>query len=343
MATKIQIKRGTLVNAGILSAGEQFFDTTTKIAYVGDGTQNYAAVMAAETSLVGKAFFLDEDSFLSNDATKVASQQSIKAYVDGKVVGTLSYVGGYDADTNTPDLTTSPAGVLKGDTYTVTVAGTFFGEVMQVGDVIIAETDNPVDINDWTRVQKNVDIATTTTPGIVKFAASGVSEAGSAVLATDSRLSDARTPTSHSPSHISGAGDEIDGDRLDIDWSPTNYTPNTTPAQVTSAEHLTAHLAGIDVKLAAFDTQTFTGLTDTPANYNGASLNVLRVNSGETGLESVSFAGTYLEATPTAALGTKAPTSGWANAHNAASGNVHGVPNGETILHTASVIDGGTV
>lgn len=39
------------------------------------------------TTLAGAAWFLDEDTMSSDSATKTASQQSIKAYVDGKVPG----------------------------------------------------------------------------------------------------------------------------------------------------------------------------------------------------------------------------------------------------------------
>jgi len=42
-------------------------------------------LLQAVTSLVGYGFFLDEDTMVSDDATKVASQQSIKAYVDSSV------------------------------------------------------------------------------------------------------------------------------------------------------------------------------------------------------------------------------------------------------------------
>lgn len=40
------------------------------------------ATMNADTTLAGNGYFLDDDAFAANDATKVASQQSIKAYVD---------------------------------------------------------------------------------------------------------------------------------------------------------------------------------------------------------------------------------------------------------------------
>lgn len=89
-----------------------------------------------------------------------------KDYVDNTVVGGLVYQGSYNAATNTPDLTTSPNSILKGWTYTVTVDGTFFGEQLRVGDVLIAEVDDPSALDDWTTVQNNIDLASLTQVGI---------------------------------------------------------------------------------------------------------------------------------------------------------------------------------
>jgi len=60
-----------------LSAIEASADVTdaTNVAAAG-------ATMNADTSMAGNGYFLDEDDMTSDDATKVASQQSIKAYVD---------------------------------------------------------------------------------------------------------------------------------------------------------------------------------------------------------------------------------------------------------------------
>jgi len=89
-----------------------------------------------------------------------------KHYVDQAVTGALSYQGGYNPSTNTPDLTTSPNSIEKGWTYTVTADGTFFGEQLRVGDVLIAEVDDPSSLTDWTTVQNNIDLADLTTVGI---------------------------------------------------------------------------------------------------------------------------------------------------------------------------------
>ena len=89
-----------------------------------------------------------------------------KDYVDNAIVGGLVYQGGYNAATNTPDLTTSPNSILKGWTYTVTADGTFFGEQLRVGDVLIAEENDPSALTDWTTVQNNIDLASLTQVGI---------------------------------------------------------------------------------------------------------------------------------------------------------------------------------
>ena len=57
--------------------------------------------------------------------------------------------------------------------------------------------------------------------------------------------------SAHAARHISAGADEIDGDQLDIDFTPSAYTPSVTPAEATSVDHLTAHLAGIDDAVAA--------------------------------------------------------------------------------------------
>ena len=109
----------------------------------------------------------------SNSVSHVPTQQSVKTYVDTSVAGQLVYQSGYDAATNTPDLDTSPSGINKGFTYTVTAAGNFFTESMQIGDMLIAEIDDPTTLADWTTVNKNIpDIvdASTTAKGIIQIA-----------------------------------------------------------------------------------------------------------------------------------------------------------------------------
>lgn len=60
------------------------------------------------------------------------------------------------------------------------------------------------------QIKFNVPDASTTAKGVVELATSAETTAGLAVQASDTRLSDARTPTAHASSHQNGGGDEID-------------------------------------------------------------------------------------------------------------------------------------
>ncbi len=126
----------------------------------------------AETS-TSQIQFVDNNSALGTSDTVVPTQLAVKTYVDNAVTGQLIYQGGYNAATNTPDLTTSPNSILQGWTYTVTTAGTFFTETVEVGDLLIAESDNPTSLSNWTTVQNNIGIATDTIQGIANFPISG--------------------------------------------------------------------------------------------------------------------------------------------------------------------------
>jgi len=85
-------------------------------------------------------------------------------------------------------------------------------------------------------------------------------------------------PPPHAPTHIHSGTDEIDGDKLDVDFVPTNYTRDTAPAEVTSVEELTAHLAGIDTSIGSISTDAASITTDT-TNFDGA------LDSGDTNVQ----------------------------------------------------------
>jgi len=97
-----------------------------------------------------------------------------KEYVDSLVVGGLVFKGAYNAATNSPALEgASNIASTKGDTYVVDTDGTFIGEQVRVGDVIIVNENilansNPA-LSKFTVVQANVDLASNTTVGLAKF------------------------------------------------------------------------------------------------------------------------------------------------------------------------------
>lgn len=117
---------------------------------------------------------LDEDGLDTDSATHLATQQSIKAYVDGVVSSGVLYKGGFDptaaSGDGAPDLDSITS--TTGDMYTVTVAGTYNwttgSAILEIGDVLIAESDGVLnDVADWTIVQANLSAATISTPGYV--------------------------------------------------------------------------------------------------------------------------------------------------------------------------------
>ena len=159
-----------------------------------------------QTSTGGENQFASALNMGGNEISDLADPTSpdeaaTKAYVDSSVVGSLVYQGGYNAATNTPDLDASPsASIKKGWTYTVTADGLFFTEQVRVGDVLIAESDTPTTLANWTTVQNNIDLASLTQVGIGNVnAGTGISVAytsGTATVTnTDTNTSNTATGT----------------------------------------------------------------------------------------------------------------------------------------------------
>lgn len=95
--------------------------------------------------------------------------------------GALIYQGNYNPVTNTPNITTNTA-VKTGWTYVVDTVGTFAGQEVEAGDMIIAKVDNPGSTPaNWQIVNKNIPAivdATTLVKGIIQLATSAEALAG---------------------------------------------------------------------------------------------------------------------------------------------------------------------
>jgi len=156
---------------GIVITGTSTVNPTVNVDY--SGADNYllsagAATTADSTDIINFSDATDNNvkqTTLGN--IPVEALTDVKTYIDNSVVGGVYYQGGYDADTNTPNLDNSPTITInKGFMWTVTDDGLFFAEQVRVGDVLIAEIDSPTVLGDWTTVQNNTDYADLTTVGI---------------------------------------------------------------------------------------------------------------------------------------------------------------------------------
>jgi len=139
------------------------------------------AVMESDISATPSGRIIDDNTMGTASQTTLATSASIKAYVDSVVAGGMIYKGGYDAATNSPLLDSTPITTAIGDTYTVTAAGTFFTEDVQVGDLLVSQVANAASLSDWTIVNKNIpDIvsASETEQGIVEIATQGEVDTG---------------------------------------------------------------------------------------------------------------------------------------------------------------------
>ena len=241
-------------------------------------------------------FVLNEHRALDDagaSSTVLWSASKVQAEIDSAIVGLYDHKGAYNAATNTPDLDISPSGVLKADAYTVSAVGNFFTEAMEVGDVIIADQDNPTLLSHWTRVQKNIDVATTTTAGIVELATDGENAANVVVQGNDARLSDARTPVAHTIlSHDTLAtGIQLttltDGSNADALHVHASGTPSAHAASHENGggdEISVAGLSGLlaDAQTPAVHTHTHASATGQTANDHHAQLHTIASHSDTT-------------------------------------------------------------
>ena len=89
--------------------------------------------------------------------TDVEMQIYVAAELEAALVNGMDFRGDYDPVANNPDLT-DPVNVVKvGDTFVVTLGGTFFGEPVAPGDLIIAQVDNPTIAAEFSVINRNVD------------------------------------------------------------------------------------------------------------------------------------------------------------------------------------------
>tara|TARA_B110000444_G_scaffold261376_1_gene313023 strand:+ start:604 stop:2934 length:2331 start_codon:yes stop_codon:yes gene_type:complete len=175
-----------VAGAGMTQSGTSTVNPTLNVVpAVGGGISVAANSVSVDGTVVrttGAQSIAGTKTFSSNivvpTTPSIGTNAASKSYVDSTFAGSgaLIFQGGYNAATNTPDLDSTPSAAIKqGWTYAVTAAGQFFAETVEDGDLLIAESDSPTALSDWTVVQNNIGIATAgstdggTTKGIAGF------------------------------------------------------------------------------------------------------------------------------------------------------------------------------
>ncbi|MBO9612551.1 MAG: hypothetical protein J7619_07645 [Dyadobacter sp.] len=134
--------------------------------------------VAAGSGVASAISIIDDNTMASALSTNLATAGSIKAYVDSRISAIGSLQGAFNATTSTQ----FPGGAttFKGYYWYVTVAGTVQGVTMNVGDVLIANKDNPslTVAADWIFLESNRDQATATVLGVVALATAAEVQTG---------------------------------------------------------------------------------------------------------------------------------------------------------------------
>lgn len=141
-------------------------------------TQGHATTFRSRTITAADIAAVMINDAINNGTITTWSSNKIYTEIQNAIsqaqTGALQYKGNYDPNTNTPPITTAGAGIKTGWTYVVSTSGTFLGEDVEAGDMIIAKVDNPLTtLSNWQLVNKNIPAivaATTLVQGIVRLA-----------------------------------------------------------------------------------------------------------------------------------------------------------------------------
>ena len=132
-----------------------------------NGKQNAGSYLLA-SDIAGKEDLSNKSIDIAGDGgsdTKYPSVKAIKNYADNLIGGLLNYRSGYNASGNAypTSLTSTGSGVagaiMKGDMWVISTAGTLGGSAIQIGDSIIANTNNPGQTAaNWNTLNSNITL-----------------------------------------------------------------------------------------------------------------------------------------------------------------------------------------
>ena len=155
---------------------------TTSISSMGSGGGSFTGVAnTVATTGTGQGLTLNIELNSSGNVTSASVANGGTGYAVGDTVG-LTGLSGHSgsviaiATIAAAGSSGADIGIETGWTYTVVADGTFYGEAVGVGDVLISETENPASLANWTTVQNNIDLASAAQVGIGNVNIEGVGD-----------------------------------------------------------------------------------------------------------------------------------------------------------------------
>ena len=279
----------TIATSGIASGGGTFGanqssnNTITITATEADTLQSVTDRGASTTTAVtlGAVDVLGDLDMNSGKIVSLADPTTAqgaatKNYVDSAVTGQLIYQGGYDASSAPP----TGSSILKGFTYTVTTAGDgngFFTTELEIGDLIIAEQNNPTTEAHWTEVNKNVDLATTTTVGVASFSSSNfaVSGTGEVTVKNDGIALGTETTGNYVATVSGGTNVSVSGGTGEGSTPSISVSNSSIDARITNRQYAGLIGGGTAVSIAS-------GTHGLGSDSSQFMVQLIEVSSGET-------------------------------------------------------------
>ena len=158
MAKLLKLRRGTTSQHSSFTGaeGEVTVDTTKDTLVVHDGSTAGGVPLAKESDNLS---LIDEDNMSTDSATRPPSQQSVKAYVDGKVPTTITVADESSDTTCFPLFVTAATGDLAPKTGSNFTFNSSTGKVVIGGDLQVQGTTTTVDSTTMSVADKNIEIA----------------------------------------------------------------------------------------------------------------------------------------------------------------------------------------
>ena len=177
--SKVQITAGSGIGLTANSSGQMTIDVIAPFTgSVTDVTSTNTNILTVANSTTTPALTPVMGSVASAN-TGLVTGGDVDTAIQAALTGLVDFKGGFDGSTGkvagTADFLDNRGTEIAaaiGDYYVVTVAGTFYGEAVEIGDSLICQTaysSGNGSLSDWVTVQSNIGVATTTTTGIASF------------------------------------------------------------------------------------------------------------------------------------------------------------------------------